>query len=499
MRRFACVWVPYFAAAAAERAEPTLRDRPFAIVTGAPPATRVSEASAAAREQGVTPGMAEGEARTRCPLLLTRGESPERCASARQALLEAALAVSPRIEDAGPGLVHVDLQGLTRLLGAERAIGDRLARLGARVGLPPRIGIAGSRIAARVAAVQATARVSVIPPGGDGPALARAPLSMLALSADLAATLARWGLVTLGDLAALPRAGLADRLGVAGLRAHDMACGLDREPFQSYAPPPFWEEAIGLEWEIDTLPALRVALERVLARLAARLEAAHVAAESLSLQLQLTSGAGDDRAVPLAYPMREVAPMLAVLGPVLEARPPVAAVTRIALGAAVVSVRPLAAGLWQPAAPAGRDLAAVLTRLVALVGVEHVGSPVLADSHRPDAFVLARFAPPSTEAAGGGPPAPGTMVLRRLRPPRRVEVETETTAGRAEARPVRVHLERRALRVLASAGPWRGAGEWWDASGWARDEWDVELADGRLCLLVHDPATATWSLDGMYD
>src|SRR2546425_781049 len=44
----ACVWVPFFAAAAAERCEPALAERPLAIVRGTPPATRVVEANAVA-------------------------------------------------------------------------------------------------------------------------------------------------------------------------------------------------------------------------------------------------------------------------------------------------------------------------------------------------------------------------------------------------------------------------------------------------------------------
>jgi hypothetical protein len=36
-------------------------------------------------------------------------------------------------------------------------------------------------------------------------------------------------------------------------------------------------------------------------------------------------------------------------------------------------------------------------------------------------------------------------------------------------------------------------------NAWARDEWDVALADGTLWRLAHDRLTATWSLDALYD
>jgi protein ImuB len=89
------------------------------------------------------------------------------------------------------------------------------------------------------------------------------------------------------------------------------------------------------------------------------------------------------------------------------------------------------------------------------------------------------------------PPAgPGRrLALRRMRPARRVEVET------VGERPVRVE----ARLVVASAGPWRASGEWWDREAWARDEWDVVLGDGALCRLARDRLVGHWYLDGFYD
>src|SRR5207244_11669842 len=97
------------------------------------------EANAAAREQGVRPGMTETEARTRCPMLLTRPWVEEYVASARHALLEAALAVSPRTEGAGAGPVPVGPGGRERRAGARSALGRRLAHPARALG-PPRGG-----------------------------------------------------------------------------------------------------------------------------------------------------------------------------------------------------------------------------------------------------------------------------------------------------------------------------------------------------------------------
>jgi protein ImuB len=327
---FACAWVPCFAVAAFERGEPALVDRPVAVVRGAAPVARVVEASAVAREHRITPGMTEAEARARCPVLVVRPWSDERVASARHALLEAALTVSPRVEDGGSGIVHVDAAGLDRLVGDARAIADRLVRQVSAVGLRARVGVAASRTAARLAA-QAGPRVTIIPPGGERAFLAAVPLAAVDLSLELAATFVRWGIRTLGELGGLPRRSLGDRLGAAGLRAHDLALGLDRDPFQVHVPEPYWEEAQGLEWEIVSLEALAAVIERVLERLTARLAVVHVSADALDLELMLSSGATHQRVITLAYPTRDVRLILALIRLDLEAHPPPAAVVGLTL------------------------------------------------------------------------------------------------------------------------------------------------------------------------
>jgi protein ImuB len=503
--RLACVRVEAFAAAAVERCEPGLREQPLAVVTGAPPATRVVEASARARAEGVRPGLTDAEAVVRCPTLVRRPVSAEAEAAARHALLDACLSVSPRLEDTAPGLVHVDLEGLGRLLGDDSEIGRRLRRRARAVGLEARVGLAGSRAAAGVAA-RVGPPVHVLAPGTERAALASVPLTALEWSPALVATFARWGLATLGDLAALPRHGVGARLGRAGLAAHDLAAGVDRAPFRVWTPPPFWEEAQGLDWEIVTVPALVSVLERVLQRLCARLAAAHLLIDVLEVRLALAAGGHHARSVALAAPLVEVGPIVALLALEIEAHPPPAAVTGVALSARVIPRRAAPGGLWQPPVPAPRDLATVLTRLALLVGTANVGTPVVVDSHRPDDYTLAPF-----DGAAAALPAPvegdddrpaereasraaGPIALRRLRPPRPVEVETR------DGRPARVNdTAGLAAAVETCAGPWRLSGHWWDTHAWAHDEWDVALSDGTLWRLSHDRLADTWSLTAVYD
>lgn len=419
--------------------------------------------------------------------LLARSLEP---AGAR-ALLEAALAHSPRVESAGPGLVYLDLTGLRGLYGEEREIGGRLRRAAGARGLSVSVGIAGSRASARLAACGGDG-VTVIPPGEEAAHLAPAPLSLLDLPPETAGLLGRWGIRTLGELAALPAASLFERLGPEGLRLRALARGEDPRPLHPYAAPPVIEESVDLEWDVEGFEQLAETAKRLVERICARLARERLSVDRLEWSCRLADRSVHEGECTPAVPTRETAGVVALVLASLESRLPPAGVTGITLRAHPVRV-PLAQDtLTDPVRPAPRALAETLAKLAALVGAPHVGVPMLLDSHRPDALGLAPFPPhPALSPGGGEGEGAPVLALRRLRPPRPAAVRL--TGGR----PVHLRSDRLAGAVVASAGPWRTSGEWWLDSRWLSDEWDVELADGTLCRLAHDGSA--WAVSGIYD
>src|SRR5215475_11047004 len=155
---------------------------------------------------------------------------------------------SPRYETHGD-LVVIDVRGLDRLLGDARAIGEELRREAAERGLRVHVAIAVTQAAARVLAI-ARPGVVVVEPGEEAQALAPVSIDVLAkiepralspepraqspepraASSDVIATFKRWGLKTLGDLAALPAADLSARLGPQGLLCQATSRGVDLRP-----------------------------------------------------------------------------------------------------------------------------------------------------------------------------------------------------------------------------------------------------------------------------
>ncbi|MBL8114729.1 MAG: hypothetical protein JNK60_17745, partial [Acidobacteria bacterium] len=112
--RFLCIAVPLFPLAARLRSEPELRTEAAVVCDGNGSGAHVLAGTRLARTAGVTPGMTLAQARTLVPRLLARGRDTEVERAASEALLDAALLFSPRVEKTGEGLVTLDVTGLTR-------------------------------------------------------------------------------------------------------------------------------------------------------------------------------------------------------------------------------------------------------------------------------------------------------------------------------------------------------------------------------------------------
>jgi protein ImuB len=441
-------------------------------------------------------------ARIACLLAATDAE-PD--GSVHRVLLQVALSHSPRVEDGGIGRVYFDASGLHGLFGDEPRLAARLRDMTAAAGVTARVGIAGSRLAA-LAAARLGPGAAVVDPDGDAAYLAVAPLSLLELSKELSARLSRWGLRTLGELAALPTAGLFERLGGEGVRLQRLVRGDDPRPLVSWKPALLFEESVQCEWGMETLPPVVERLSELAARACARLGEGGLAADGFEWACRLDGGHLHEGALAPAVPMTDGAAVAALLRLALEARPPRGIVRGLTLRARPARITAMQESLTDRSRPSPRLLAATLNRLVGLVGADSIGAPALLDSHRPDAVGLGAYDPPpfslsSLRSAGAPSPSSlrgegrvrgvGALALRRLRPPAPAAVTL--TSGR----PVALRSSRLSGRIVAGAGPWRSSGEWWSKRPWLQDEWDVELADGTLCRLANDGSA--WHLAGIYD
>ncbi|HWK27196.1 MAG TPA: hypothetical protein VNS09_11560 [Solirubrobacter sp.] len=318
-----CIFVPRFELAIAAGGLEALAAGPLALAPEVGREPLIGETSAAAEAYSVHAGLRLGEALARCPTLRLVAPDPAGVADAWERVIAALEGIGAAVEVDRPGTAWFEERGLRGLHGgsaegvvaaARRALARRAsgatsgpaspggawarpggagssagrgggagegpgpARLDAARsgsgGIGGRIGVAPSRFAALAAAHRARARRPEIAP--ETPArlaayLAPLPVSLLRFRPEVAVlpdALERFGIATLGDLAKLSRAHLADRFGPAGLLARDLARGKDT-PLRPRSPAERLEEVLELP-ESAAGPQLERALglliDRVLAR-----------------------------------------------------------------------------------------------------------------------------------------------------------------------------------------------------------------------------------------
>jgi protein ImuB len=225
-----CVLFPRFQLTVAAGDRKQLLQIPAALAPAPGGVQVIGEVSLPAEAFGVHPGMRLGEALARCPQLTLVPPDPAGVADSWERLLVRLESIGAAVEPERPGLACYEARGLVRLHGGVEGV---LAAARRALRVPARYGVAPSRFAAVAAATRARVRRPVIVSGGRDQArqfLASMPVALLRARpalAELPEALERLGVATLGELAALPAAALADRFGTAGLLARELACGGD--------------------------------------------------------------------------------------------------------------------------------------------------------------------------------------------------------------------------------------------------------------------------------
>jgi protein ImuB len=428
---------------------------------------------------------------------------------------------SPRVEVCAAREVMVDLAGLHRLFGDAKTIAGELRRTAADRGLRVRIAIAATRTAARLL-TRARAGITIVDPGREAEAVADLPIELLQIfcepkepepteppepiePAEPIPTLRRWGLRTLGELAALPPDELAARLGQGGVDWQRLARGGEGAPLVPSLSEERFEQALDLEWPIEGLEPLSFVLARLLEPLSAHLQRRDRGAAVLHIRLRLVTKEVHERSLQLPAPMRDARTLrtLALLD--LESHPPSAAIDRVVVSVDPTPGRVIQFSLLTRPLPSVEHLSTLIARLSALMGEERVGSPVIVDSWQPGAFEMKGFNPGSGIGDPGCDRIPNpesripTVAVRRFRFPVPARVHVDRGI------PVRITIDRRGFpggRVEKYAGPWRASGGWWtdDAkTSWERDEWDVALSDGATYRVYRERNTDAWFIEGMVD
>ncbi|MDT0180238.1 DNA polymerase Y family protein [Microbacterium sp. ARD31] len=280
-------------------------ERPLAVMAN----NLVVACSALARAEGVRRGQRRRDAQARCPRLTVVPADEARDHRAFAPVLTRIEEHAPGVQVVRPGLCALRARGPARYYGGE----ERAARLLRDVlggdGLSHvRAAVADGPFTAEQAAMAATSPaepVFVVPAGASAGFLAPLPVSALAASSlvgdlpgagagagaragsgargrasgsargggDLVSLLARLGVQTLGQFAAMETDRVRERFGPHGVRVHALAGGRDSQPVTPRTPPPELHREVAFEPPLEIAEqiafGMRIAAEEFIARLGA--------------------------------------------------------------------------------------------------------------------------------------------------------------------------------------------------------------------------------------
>jgi protein ImuB len=315
-------------------------------------------------------------------------------------------------------------------------------------------------------------------------------------TAEILSILHKWGIQTLGQLAALDKEELRNRLGNDAVRLWERANGTATRLLNFVQLPEKFDENFEFDHEIETAEPLLFILRRFLEQLALRLSNIYLVARSLRLTINFSDRESYDHVFKIPQPTNDVDLLFRMLQTHLETFKSDHPIVAVALSAEPIRPASQQFGLFEIALRNPQQLYETLARLAALVGNDRIGTPMLEQTHQPDTFRMEPFLwhleghPPSCPTNNGtGRSLSLHIALRRFRPPARTSIFI------SEHR----HLESDKARgqIIDQAGPFLLSGNWWDEKAWSHAEWDMQLENGEL-VRAHE-ASGTWKLDGVYD
>jgi protein ImuB len=309
-----CALIPRLSLRSALADREELLGRPVALAPEPGGPQVIGETSGAAEAFGLRTGMRLGEALSRCPNLSLVAADPVRATAVWEQSLRRLEAIGAAVEAPGPGeafFATAPLHGICGIkAGSRGGVEAVLARARRALGPPAKLGAGPNRLCAREAAARMRARRAAIVVGEGTAARLLAEMPVASLrgllhrpgsgrgggakglmeEATCIDSLERLGVLTLGELAALPAEAVSDRFGRVGLRALGLARG-GEEPLRPRQPGESVECRLELP-EAASGPQLEHALGLLIDRLLAHKARAARTIRRLRVEARLATGGG---------------------------------------------------------------------------------------------------------------------------------------------------------------------------------------------------------------
>jgi DNA polymerase IV len=292
--------------------EPSLRGKP--VIVGGRKGERgvVMAASYEARAFGVGSAMPLRTAAARCPHGVFLPGRPERYRELSERVMAIFASYTPLVEPISLDEAFLDVSASAAAFGDGETIAREIKRrVLDEVGLVVSVGVATNKLCAKVASdLRKPDALVVVPPGGEATFLAPLPIRRLwGVGPQAQAALAEYGVVTIGQLAALPAGTLHRRFGRHGDDLSARARGVD----VAGVHPTHQPKSIGHEHTFGTDTRDRARLDATLLDLAesvgSRLRRHDLAARAVQLKLRYEGFETLTRQAPLPRQTRESEPL----------------------------------------------------------------------------------------------------------------------------------------------------------------------------------------------
>lgn len=265
----------------------------------------VLSASYEARADGVRSAMPLARARQLSPQALVLAPHQSRYREISQEIMTYFSTVTDTVEQLSVDEAFLDLTGARRRLGSPAEIGARIRREIREIfGLPCTVGIADRKFIAKIASTRAKPDgMLVVPPARRLEFLHSLPVRALwGVGGRTAEVLEGLGVTTVRQLAETPEDLLRRRLGVAGAQLRRLAWGDDEREVETQRE----EKSIGAEEtfaeDVSSTETLHEEILRLSHRIAARLRAAGLSAQGVSLKLRYRDFETLTRSTTLTHP-----------------------------------------------------------------------------------------------------------------------------------------------------------------------------------------------------
>lgn len=419
---------------------------------------------------------------------------PSPTAAARAAeLAPRLLELVPRVRVAEPAmLVWADARGLPA-----RGTAERVLDAGRAVDAGVRAGVAGTPIAAEVAARHGAAALVEVPAGEDRAFLGPFPIRVLGPAPDLRRLLVGTGVERCRDLAGLDAGAVEVRFGAEGVALWRLARADD--PRRIFQPVPSALPEASLEWTDYTLrdpEQLQFVVNRLAGSVTSSLKEHGQGARALTLLFQLANGETVERPFRPARVNADARTWMRLLRNGLEELRLPDAVTGVRLRVDAAAPSESSQGdLFDRGFATAQAAEAALARVVdegsALVTADTCEHPLPQRRtrwiERPPALVWARpqIAPEDTTPS---------LALHLHETPEPAEVETYDRRGHPA--PLRYRARDGWHELVTASGPDCVSGGQWEDEPHAWELYCCVRMDGEIVLLARDGRTDAWEVAG---